>query len=60
MYETTASEYGKRAPTQLDLPDTYAGSTGAFTKTFGGAVFKQRGLNTHVTRSKVHKLLDDF
>lgn len=38
----------------------YAGSAGGFSKTFTGGPYKHRGLNTGVTKSKVHKLLDDF
>lgn len=59
VYETTANEIGKKPPSQLDMPDVYAGSSGAFSKTFAGP-YKARGLVTSVTRSKVHKLLDDF
>ncbi len=33
---TTANDIGLKKPTQLDMPDVYAGSTGGFTKTFTG------------------------
>jgi len=59
VYETTANEIGRKPPSQLDMPDVYAGSAGGFSKTFAGP-YKARGLVTGITRSKVHKLLDDF
>lgn len=59
VYETTANEIGRKAPTQLDMPDVYAGSAGGFTKKFT-ANFSCKSLVTSTTRSKVHRLLDDF
>ena len=36
VYTTTANDIGLKKPTQLDMPDVYAGSAGGFTKTFTG------------------------
>ncbi len=59
MYETSANQIGKRTPSQCDMPDVYRGNTQTFSKSFAGPP-QARGLITSVTRSKVHKLLDDF
>jgi len=60
IYATTNNDYGLRKVSQIDMPDSYAGSNGRFTKTFAGGASKISSLNTAITKSKVHKLLDDF
>ncbi|KAF5826518.1 hypothetical protein DUNSADRAFT_2830 [Dunaliella salina] len=60
VFTTTANEIGLRKPDVTNLPDVYAGSAGGFTKTFTGGPYRNEALVTSTTKSKVHRLLDDF
>ncbi len=60
VYSTTSNEYGRKVPGQLDMPLIYAGCPQTFTKSFPVTAPKSSNLVTAVTRSKVHKALDDF
>mmetsp|Transcript_24614 Transcript_24614/g.62309 ORF Transcript_24614/g.62309 Transcript_24614/m.62309 type:complete len:235 (-) Transcript_24614:246-950(-) len=59
LYETSNNSYGGKAPTGMDLPLRWHGREGDFTKTFLGGQFKDNGLTTAVTHSRVHPELDE-
>ncbi|KAG2491781.1 hypothetical protein HYH03_009941 [Edaphochlamys debaryana] len=60
VYQTSNNVYGQKMPTQLDMPMAYASSGMAFTNSFPVNAPKSTGLVTAVTKSKVHKALDDY
>ncbi|KAG2452778.1 hypothetical protein HYH02_003008 [Chlamydomonas schloesseri] len=60
VYQTSNGIYGSKAPTQLDMPLSYSSSSQAFTNKFPPTAAKNSCMVTAVTRSKVHKALDDF
>lgn len=59
VYTTTSNDYGKKKPEEFDMPGTWAGIAGYFTNSFPGP-YRNLSLVTAVTKSKVHKALDDF
>lgn len=62
VFTTSSNAYGKKVPTQHEMPLKWSGVKGEFTSTqFAGGPSKgTTGFNTSVTKSKVHKLMDDF
>ncbi|EFJ42062.1 hypothetical protein VOLCADRAFT_97973 [Volvox carteri f. nagariensis] len=60
VYTTTTNTYGLKTPAQADMPLTYTAASQHFTKSFPVSAPKSAGLVTAVTKSKVHKTLDDF
>ncbi|PNW74461.1 hypothetical protein CHLRE_12g485000v5 [Chlamydomonas reinhardtii] len=60
VYQTSNSIYGAKAPSQLDMPLSYSSSSQAFTRAFPVTAAKNSCMVTSVTRSNVHKALDDF
>ncbi|GIL84607.1 hypothetical protein Vretimale_14553 [Volvox reticuliferus] len=59
-FTTTTNTYGLKAPVQVDMPLAYSAASQHFTKSFPVTAPKSAGLVTAVTKSKVHKNLDDF
>eukprot|EP00357_Protocruzia_adherens_P030238 CAMPEP_0115029186 /NCGR_PEP_ID=MMETSP0216-20121206/36825_1 /TAXON_ID=223996 /ORGANISM="Protocruzia adherens, Strain Boccale" /LENGTH=166 /DNA_ID=CAMNT_0002405671 /DNA_START=57 /DNA_END=557 /DNA_ORIENTATION=- len=57
LYMTSNSSFGKVQPDAEDLPDTYFPLNNKFTKAFNG-MRTDSGLNTVVSRSKVHNAFD--
>ncbi|GFR46392.1 hypothetical protein Agub_g7974 [Astrephomene gubernaculifera] len=60
VYTTTNNTYGLKPPSQVDMPLTYTAASQHFTKSFPVTAPKSSSLVTAVTKSKVHKALDDF
>ncbi|GAX81387.1 hypothetical protein CEUSTIGMA_g8818.t1 [Chlamydomonas eustigma] len=60
VYQTTSNDYGLKKPTQVEMPDTYAGASQHFSNTFYGGPSKVSCMVTAVTTSKVHKALNEF
>ena len=58
-YTTSNHTYGVRSPVRADMPMTWHGAKGDFTKTFAGMV-RDQGLRTYVERSKVHRAFDEL
>jgi hypothetical protein len=62
VFTTSNNAYGKKGPTQHEMPLKWSGVKGEFTSTqfAGGPNKNTSGFNTSVTKSKVHRLMDDF
>ena len=59
VYQTSSNAYGLKKITQQEMPMTWAGTNGDFSKSFGdGFKFRCTGFNTARTTSNVHKSLD--
>ena len=54
LYQTTNMGYGSQLPSHADLPSKYYPRPEAFTDQFLGGQFKDTGLNTTKTPSRVH------
>ena len=59
VYTTSSHDYGRKAPSQQDMPIVWNGKHGDFTKG-GYPPFKATRLSTAITKSKVHRELDEF
>lgn len=60
-YQTTNNDYGRKKPSQMEMPDVYAASSQKFSTSFvAGPGARVSTLVTSVRRSKVHNLLDDL
>jgi hypothetical protein len=62
VFTTSNNAYGKKGPTQHEMPLKWSGVKGEFTSIqfAGGPNKNTSGFNTSVTKSKVHRLMDDF
>ncbi|KXZ49803.1 hypothetical protein GPECTOR_19g254 [Gonium pectorale] len=60
VFTTTNNVYGQKPPGSVEMPLTYNPATQHFTKSFPVAAPVSSGLVTAVTKSKVHKSLDDY
>ncbi|GLI59115.1 hypothetical protein VaNZ11_000946 [Volvox africanus] len=60
VFTTSNNTYGIKTPVQVDMPLTYTAASQHFTKSFPVSAPKSAGLVTAVTKSNVHKTLDDF
>ena len=58
LYVTSNMQYGSQQPSVADLPAKYFPRPEAFTDQFLGGQFKDTGLNTTKTPSRVHATLD--
>lgn len=58
-YTTSSNAYGQKKASQSELPQQWNGVKGEFTKNFTGGAYRDNSFNTGITRSKVHKVLDD-
>ena len=58
LYVTSNMSYGGQQPSTADLPAKYFPRPEAFTDQFLGGQFKDTGLNTTATPSRVHATLD--
>ena len=58
LYVTANMAYGNQLPSVADLPTKYYPRPEAFTDQFLGGQFKDTGLNTTKTMSRVHNALD--
>ena len=52
-YTTSNQAYGLRSPLKADMPMTWSGIKGAFTKTYAGMT-RDQGLRCGMDRSRVH------
>ena len=58
MYQTSASEYGRKDVGKADKPTKYFPRSNHFSHSFAGGMFKDYGLTTTMPASRVHKELD--
>eukprot|EP00002_Diphylleia_rotans_P012275 TRINITY_DN2400_c0_g1_i1.p1 TRINITY_DN2400_c0_g1~~TRINITY_DN2400_c0_g1_i1.p1 ORF type:complete len:285 (+),score=69.03 TRINITY_DN2400_c0_g1_i1:95-949(+) len=59
LYATSSSVIGSRAPSQYEIPQSFYGRYGAFTKSFPSN-YQNNSLNTAVSHSKVHQTMEDW
>ena len=59
VFQTSNNMYGKKAPSQQEMPMKWYGIRGNFTKTFQ-AKYSDTSFNTSRSASNVHKSMDDF
>ena len=61
IYQTTSHMIGFKPPNDSEKNDKYLPQTNTFTSRFNGVLYRDHGLNTSITRSKVHdKLSSDW
>ena len=59
VYQTSNNVYGYKRVTQQEMPLTWAGTNGDFSKSFGdGYKYRFTGFNCSRTTSNVHRSLD--
>lgn len=58
-FTTSNYAYGMKNPLKADMPMTWHGAQGEFTKTFAGPP-RDRGLRCWLETSKVHRAFDEF
>lgn len=58
LYMTTSMDVGRLQPSAYEIADRYHPLDNKFSKTFGGGMPKNSGLNTAHTLSKVHGKMD--
>jgi Domain of unknown function (DUF4490) len=58
-FTTSSHAYGLKSPLKADMPMTWHGAKGEFTKTFAGTA-RDGGLRVGLQRSKVHRTFDEF
>lgn len=58
LYMTSSNDYGRRKPTPAAYTSTRAFRNQAFSSSFNKIMPRGNGLNTSLSRSKVHSLLD--
>ena len=58
-FTTSNNAYGIKSPVRADMPMTWAGKHGDFTKTFVGMA-RDGSLRCGVERSRVHRAFDEF
>jgi len=59
LYRTSSNSYGSKLPTDYDLPGKFYPKVDQFTRGFLGGNFRDTGLNTTATPSRVHKEYDN-
>jgi len=57
LYGTTANEYGLKKPSEATLPTARHGNSQKFSQSFNRTMFRDEGLNSSMTKSKIHDLL---
>ena len=58
LYTTTSNQIGFKKPTEATFTATRIARKQGFSNSFHSIMFKDEGLNTYKSRSKVHSLLD--
>ena len=58
LYSTSSYEYGRKKLTPASFTSTRLSKQQAFSSSFNGEMQRYKGLNTSISRSKVHSLLD--
>jgi hypothetical protein len=58
-FTTSNYAYGMKSPTKADMPMTWHGAKGEFTKTFAG-ITRDQGLRCHLETSRVHHAFDQM
>eukprot|EP00746_Dinoflagellata_sp_MGD_P021581 gnl/MRDRNA2_/MRDRNA2_150411_c0_seq1.p1 gnl/MRDRNA2_/MRDRNA2_150411_c0~~gnl/MRDRNA2_/MRDRNA2_150411_c0_seq1.p1 ORF type:complete len:178 (+),score=32.96 gnl/MRDRNA2_/MRDRNA2_150411_c0_seq1:85-618(+) len=60
LYHTSSMKIGEKPPSDHQLADYYFPKGGEFTKSFTDKAPRYCGLETDVTKSKIHKKFDDL
>lgn len=60
LYMTSNMDYGRLKPTQFEINSKYYPTNNKFTSQNKQGIYKNNGLNTTVTRSKVNDLIDNY
>ena len=58
LYSTNSNEFGLKKPTEATFTATRIARNQGFSNSFHSIMFRDEGLNTYKSRSKVHSLLD--
>ena len=58
LYPTTSSDYGRKKPTPATFTSARSSRSQAFSSSFNNIMPRDSGLNTTLSRSKIHSLLD--
>lgn len=57
LYATTANEYGAKRPAAATCPTVSHGNSQRFSRSFNRTMFRDEGLNSSMTKSKIHDSL---
>ena len=59
-YVTTSNEYGRKKPGQQQMPGSWSGIKGLYSKTFHPNPYHDTGFNTFLSTSRIHTVFDEF